>query len=98
MLELFASQAATAIANARTHRDELRARANLEALVDTSPVGVMLFDAKTGRVVLCNQESRRIGKGLFESGRTKEELLEVTTIRRADGSEIPLPNSRWTMF
>ena len=37
VLVLFASQAATAIANARTHRDEQRARADLEVLVETSP-------------------------------------------------------------
>ena len=48
---LFASQAATAIANARTHRDEPRAPADLEALVDTSPVGVVVFDAKSDRPV-----------------------------------------------
>ena len=51
VLVLFASQAATAIANARTHRDEQRARADLEALVDTSPVGVVVFDANSGRPV-----------------------------------------------
>ena len=51
VLVLFASQAATAIANARTHQDEQRARSNLEALVDTSPVGVVVFDARTGRPV-----------------------------------------------
>ena len=46
---LFASQAATAIANARAHRDERRARADLEALVETSPVGVVVFDGGTGQ-------------------------------------------------
>ena len=51
VLVLFASQAATAIANARTHRDEPRAPADLEALVDTSPVGVVVFDAKSDRPV-----------------------------------------------
>ena len=51
VLVLFASQAATAIANARSHRDEQRVRADLEALVETSPVGVVVFDAKTGRPV-----------------------------------------------
>ena len=35
VLLMFASQAATVIANARTHREEQRARADLEALVDT---------------------------------------------------------------
>ena len=90
VLVMFASQAATAIANARTHRDEKRARANLEALVDTSPVGVMLFDAKTGNIVFYNQETRRIGKRLYTSGLTTKKLLEIVTIRRADGSEISL--------
>ena len=48
LLVLFASQAAAAIVNARIYRDERRARADLEALVDTSPVGVVVFDARTG--------------------------------------------------
>ena len=44
-LVMFASQAAMAIANARRRREELRARADLETLIDTSPVGVAVFDA-----------------------------------------------------
>ena len=64
VLVLFASQAATAIANARTHRDERRARADLEALVETSPVGVVVFDGATGRPVSFNREARRITEGL----------------------------------
>ena len=60
VLVLFASQAAAAIANARTHRDEQRARADLEALVDTSPVGVVVFDARSGRPLSFNREARRI--------------------------------------
>ena len=36
-LVMFASQAALVIANARRHRDELRARSDLETLIDTSP-------------------------------------------------------------
>ena len=46
---LFADQAATAIANSRTYCGEHRVRVDLEALVDTSPVGVVVFDARTGR-------------------------------------------------
>ncbi|MDE2790215.1 MAG: hypothetical protein OXI81_07305 [Paracoccaceae bacterium] len=60
MLALFAVQAASAIANARTHRAEQRARADLEALIETSPVGVVLFDAKNGLPVSFNREARRI--------------------------------------
>ena len=57
---MFASQAGMAIVNARRYSDEHRARADLEALVNISPVGVLVFDAKTGDLVLLNQESRRI--------------------------------------
>ena len=90
ILLLFASQAATAIANARTHRDEQRARADLEALVDTSPVGVVVFDAGTGRPVLFNREARRIVGGLRSGDNPPEQLLEVMICRRADGREIRL--------
>ena len=50
VLVLFAAQAATAIANAHTYRAERRARADLEALIETSPVGVVVFDVGTGRL------------------------------------------------
>ena len=60
ILVLFASQAALAIANARTHRDVERARADLAALVETSPVGVAVFDARSGHPVSFNREARRI--------------------------------------
>ena len=87
---LFATQAAAAIANARKHRDEQRARADLEALVDTSPVGVVVFDAGTGNPVSLNQEAKRIVGGLCLPGRSPEELLGVLRCRRADGREVAL--------
>ena len=90
VLTLFASQAASAIANARTHREERRARADLEALVETSPVGVLVLDAESGRPVSFNREARRIGESLRMPGQPAEQLLEVVTIRRADGSEVSL--------
>ena len=90
VIELFAGQAATAIANARAHRDERRARGHLEALVDTSPVGVVVFDVDTGLPVSLNQEARRIVEGLRRPGQAFEELLEVLTCRRADGHEFSL--------
>ena len=90
VLVLFASQAAAAIANARKHRDERRARSSLEALVDTSPVGVVVFDASTGQPVLLNQEARRIVEGLRIPGRRLEQLLEEITCRFSDGREVAL--------
>ncbi len=87
-LVLFASQAATAIANAKAYRDEQRARADLEALVDTSPVGVAVFEARTGELLRFNREGRRIIAGLDPSGRPPQELLDVITVRRGDGEEV----------
>ena len=90
ILVLFASQAATAIANARTHRAEQRARTDLEALVETSPVGVVLLDVGTGRPKWFNREARRVTESLLTPGSPPESLLEVLTIHRADGREIAL--------
>ena len=87
-LVLFASQAATAIANARSHREVERARRDLEVLVETSPVGVMVLDAKTGRAVSFNREAWRIVDGLCTPGHPREELFEVASWRLADGREI----------
>ena len=89
-LVMFASQAGMAIVNARRYSDEHRARADLEALVNISPVGVLVFDAKTGDLVSLNQESRRIVGGLRAPGRSQAEILSVLTFRRPDGREIPL--------
>ena len=89
ILLLFASLAA-AIANARAYRDEQRARANLEALVDTSPVGVVVFDARTGAAVSVNREAKRIVEGLRIPDRSLEYLAGVVTCRRADGREVTL--------
>ena len=90
VLALFASQAASAIVNARIHRGERRARADLEALVETCPVGVVVFDAQSGQPVSFNREARRIVEGLRIPGRSVEQLLEGITCRRADGREVSL--------
>ena len=89
-LVMFASHAAMAIVNARRHRDEWRAKADLETLINTSPVGVLVFDARTGAPVSLNREARRIVGDLRMPGGSEEQLLDVLTFRRADGREISL--------
>ena len=90
ILVLFAAQAATAIANARTYRAERRARADLEALIETSPVGVVVFDGGTGHLVSLNREATRLVQSLCDPGQSAEQLLGVITCRRGDGREIAL--------
>ena len=89
-LVMFASQAALVIANASRHREEQRARTDLETLMDTSPVGVVVFDAATGAPKSFNREAGRIVDSLRSPGQTPEQLLEVLTFRRADGREVSL--------
>ena len=89
-LVMFASQAAQVIANARRHRDEKRARAGLETLIDTSPVGVAVFDVGKGAPATFNREAARIVDGLRDPEQPPEDLFGLLTIRRADGREVSL--------
>ncbi|MCY4587487.1 MAG: ATP-binding protein, partial [Bryobacterales bacterium] len=90
IMVLFASQAAASIVNARTYQYEQRARADLEALIETSPVGVVVIDVKNANSVSLNREARRIAERLRMPDRSLEELLEVITFRRGDGREVDL--------
>lgn len=87
---MFASQAAMVITNARRYRDEQRARADLEALIKTSPVAVAVFEVGTGRVISSNREAARLLDGLRIQDRTLEELLDVVKVRGADEQDFPL--------
>ena len=89
-LVMFASQAAMAIANARRHRDERRARADLETLINTSPVGVVVLDVTTGVPKSFNREALRIVDSLRDPGQPPEDLLDLVSFRRADGREFSL--------
>ena len=89
-LVTFASQAARVIANARRYREEQHARSDLEALVDTAPIGVTVFDARSGDLVSVNREAQRIVSTLQEPGQHAADLLRVMTVRRADGREFSL--------
>ena len=89
-LVMFAAQAAMAITNARRHREERRARADLEALIDTSPVGVVVLDAVAGASKSFNREAQRIVDSLRNPGQSTVDLLDVLTVRRSDGQEFSL--------
>jgi len=90
VMALFASQAAAAVVHARAHRDERHLRTNMEALVETSPVGVAVLDARTGRPWYNNREGWRILGHLFEPDLSPEEAIGMLTCRFADGSEVKM--------
>ena len=95
-LVLFASQAATAIANARTHRDEQRARADLEVLIETSPVGVVVMEAKNRQASIVQSggdadRGRSLHTGSIHGGVAGDRDLPV----RATGRRSPPESFRW---
>ena len=91
-LVMFASQAAIAIGNAVRYREEFRARDKMEterrrlaALVESSPVGVLVVDAATRTFASVNQEAERILGMSPEPGSTLVRYHEVAIYRRTDG-------------
>ena len=89
-LVVFASQASLVISNARRYREEQTARSGLQTLIDTSPVGVALFDIEKGVPLLFNQEATRIMENLMDPGQSPIEILSEMTIRRSDAQDIDL--------
>ena len=89
-LVLFASQAAMVLSNARSYREEQRARNDLKTLINTAPVGVIVWAVGTGLPVSFNREAKRILNGLRHPDQSPEELLQVLTFRRGDGREVSL--------
>ena len=89
-LQKFAAQGAASIAHNRVDGWEVRARADLEALLDIVPVAVMVFDAKTRGLLSLNSEARRIVHGQNVPDRTQAGMLSVMTFRRPNGQDIPV--------
>lgn len=90
ILEVFASQAALTLVNARRYDDEQRSKADLEAFVNASPVGVLVVDVASESVVMANQEARRIAR--VDPGHLHVPVtsLEQLRFKRLDGSEVAL--------
>ena len=93
-LVMFASQAAIAIGNALRYEEEQRARNALEterrrlvALVESSPVGVLVVDATTRTFAWVNQEAERILGMSPEPGSTLVDYHQVAIYRRTDGKK-----------
>ena len=85
ILPMLAAQAALVISNARQLREEIRARAYLETLLNLAPVGVLVLDAETAALTSVNREATRIVGDLVAPGSSIQDLLEAATVRTVDG-------------
>ena len=90
VLSLFADHAAVALSNASKHQSALHAKADLEALVNIAPMGVVVFDARAGKLAYGNNEARRILEEAGIPSDSWDDALKNLTYRRADGREISL--------
>ena len=97
LLTLFAAQAAVAVTNSRAHRAEVRARADLEALVETSPVGVVVLDAGKAQPLFLNSEATRILGQLRRSDGPIDKVFEELVVLREDGRDVVVSPSSFVV-
>ncbi|HZA23503.1 MAG TPA: PAS domain S-box protein, partial [Dehalococcoidia bacterium] len=74
----------------RELRLEEEERRRLQALIDVSPVGVIVVDARTQRLMLVNREAQRLGYNSFQPGRLLSECAQDITYRSPDGRELEI--------
>ena len=97
LLTLFAAQAAVAVTNSRAHRAEIRARADVEALVETSPVGVVVLEAGKAQPLFVNPEASRILGQLHSPGSPIDKVLDELVVRREDGRDLVVSPSSFVV-
>ena len=68
---------------AREEEERLR----LQALIDSSPVGVMVVDARTQRLMLVNREAQRLSGDSYQIGKPLSECGQDISYRSPDGRE-----------
>lgn len=59
-------------------------------MINTAPLGVVIFDMATGKPRSYNYEARRIADSLSDPGQSLEDVIRKLTFRRADGREVSL--------
>ena len=90
ILAQFAAHAAVAVTNASVFRAERQTRENLERVINISPVGVVIFDARSGSLVSANDEARRLTGAFMGDGGSLEDFLVEASFSRGDGRDITL--------
>ena len=65
-------------------------RTHFETLLNTTPVGVLVFEPERAGLLYANREAERILGDLLISGGSLRELLDTATYRSAHGGKIPM--------
>ncbi len=92
-LVLFASQAALAIHNAQQFETLEDERRRLETLLHLSPVGVLMIEAGSRRIIMANREAERLLGSDYRAGRVlkdRDQILMADPDGSASGEEAPI--------
>ena len=92
-LVLFASQAALAIHNAQQFETLEDERRRLETLVHLSPVGVLMMEAGSRRIIMANREAERILGSNYRAGQVlghDDQVLKADPNDNGSGEEAPI--------
>ncbi|HEY0706463.1 MAG TPA: AAA family ATPase, partial [Polyangia bacterium] len=64
-LGLLAAQGAISLQNARLYSDLVEERSRLQAIIQQVPAGLIIAEAPSGRIIVVNDEGRRLLRGLL---------------------------------
>ena len=87
---LFSSLAAMAIDSTRRSKQAQQAASNLKTVIETTPVGVAVFNPVSGDPMSLNEAAIKILKGLDPTNRHLKRMLDSSIVRWTDGQEMSL--------
>ena len=90
LFTLFSSLAAIVIDNTRRFKQARQAASNLKTVIETTPVGVAVFNPQSGGPVSLNEAAIRIFKGLDPPNRHLMHIVDNSIVRWTDGQEMSL--------
>ncbi len=90
LLTLFSSLAAIVIESTRRFRQARQAALSLKTVIETTPVGVAVFNPQSGDPTSLNEAAMKIFKGLDPTNRHLKRMLDSSTVRWTHGQEMSL--------
>lgn len=98
LFTLFTSLAAIVIDNTRRFEQARQAAFNLKTVIETTPVGVAVFNPQSGDPMSLNEAAMKIFKGLDPTNRHLKRMLDSSIVRWTDGQEMSLAEFVFTLL
>ncbi len=98
LLTLFSSLAAIVIESTRRFRQARQAALSLKTVIETTPVGVAVFNPQSGDPTSLNEAAMKIFKGLDPTNRRLKQIVDSLKVRWSDGQEMSLAELVFTQL